>query len=116
MYEICPMFFFKPKTDEEAEPPTMLFSARKDKRAYLNELADKTKKYVEAQNENMARECLALAEIIFRYGDEHTRNLVSGIYVFAVSSFLEIRNINVSDLFPELLRLEYKRQINPQGL
>lgn len=121
--EICRMIFFKPNTKKvvqrsegQAEPSTMMFSARRNKDEYLKELAETTKNYIGTGNEFMARQCLELAEIIYRYGDEQTRNLVSNIYVFAVSGFLEINQLNANDIFPELLRIEYKRQVDPSGL
>lgn len=74
--------------------------------------ADITKAAIVSGNINRAKKCLALAEQLFITGSNETKNAISNIYVFSVSTFMELRHCSISNLFPKSLKAEYLKQIN----
>ena len=78
--------------------------------------ADITKKSIVSGNIVRAKKCLALAERLFINGSIETKNAISNVYVFSVSSFMEVRHCNISHLFPQTLKAEYIKQINTSGV
>jgi hypothetical protein len=73
--------------------------------------AEITQKAIVSGNINRAKKCLAHAEQLFINGSRETKNVISNIYVFSVSSFMELRNCSISNLFPKGLKAEYIKQI-----
>lgn len=59
-----------------------------------------------------ANRCLKKAEEILIKGTAEIKNAVANVYVFSVTSFMEIHHCNIRNLFPELLQAEYKKQVN----
>ena len=49
-------------------------------------------------------------------GTLEIRNAVSNVYLFSVSSFMELNHINVRPLLPMSLEKEYVHQINAKGI
>lgn len=78
--------------------------------------AEITKKSIISGNIVRAKKCLALAERLFITGSIETKNAISNVYVFSVSSFMEVRHCNISHLFPQTLKAEYIKQINTSGV
>lgn len=78
--------------------------------------AEITKKAIIAGNIARAKKCLAHAEYLFNSGNNETKSVISNIYVFSVSSFMELRHCSISNLFPQNLKLEYNKQINSLGV
>jgi hypothetical protein len=78
--------------------------------------AEITKKSIISGNIVRAKKCLALAERLFISGSIETKNAISNVYVFSVSSFMEVRHCNISHLFPQTLKAEYIKQINASGV
>ncbi len=78
--------------------------------------AEITKMAIITGNINRAKKCLALAERLFETGSNETKNAISNVYVFSVSSFLELRHCTISNLFPKSLKAEYIKQINVSGV
>ena len=78
--------------------------------------ADITKKAIISGNINRAKKCLALAERLFETGSNETKNAISNVYVFSVSSFMELHHCTISNLFPKSLKAEYIKQINASGV
>jgi len=74
--------------------------------------ADITKKFIISGNISRAKKCLELAERLFATGSNETKNAISNVYVYSVSTFMELRHCNISNLFPQALRSEYLKQIN----
>jgi len=74
--------------------------------------AEITKTAIITGNINRARKCLALAERLLVNGNNETRIAITNVYVFSVSSFMELRHCSISNLFPISLKAEYIRQIN----
>jgi hypothetical protein len=78
--------------------------------------AEVTKNAIISGNINRAKKCLALAERLFETGSNETRSVISNVYVFSVSSFMELRHCSISNLFPKSLKAEYIKQINTSGV
>ena len=78
--------------------------------------AEITKTAIITGNINRAKKCLALAERLFETGSNETKNAISNVYVFSVSSFMELRHCTISNLFPKSLKAEYIKQINTSGV
>lgn len=78
--------------------------------------AEITKKSIISGNIVRAKKCLALAERLFISGSIETKNAISNVYVFSVSSFMEMRHCNISHLFPQSLKAEYIKQVNTSGV
>ncbi|EKT4497828.1 hypothetical protein SL054_000543 [Flavobacterium psychrophilum] len=69
--------------------------------------AEITKKAIITGNITRAKKCLDLAEQLFATGSHETKNAISNVYIFSVSSFMELRHCSISNLFPKLLKAEY---------
>jgi hypothetical protein len=78
--------------------------------------AEITKIAIITGNINRAKKCLALAERLFETGSNETKSAISNVYVFSVSSFMELRHCSISNLFPKSLKAEYVKQINTSGV
>jgi hypothetical protein len=78
--------------------------------------AEITKTAIITGNISRAKKCLALAERLFISGSNETKNAISNVYIFSVSSFMELRHCNISNLFPQTLKAEYIKQINTSGV
>lgn len=74
--------------------------------------ADITTKFIISGNIGRAKKCLALAERLFATGSNETKAAISNVYVYSVSTFMELRHCSISNLFPQALRTEYLKQIN----
>jgi hypothetical protein len=92
----------------------------KNKIATIYEQAERfaeiTKVAIITGNISRAKKCLALAERLFETGSNETKIAISNVYVFSVSSFMELRYCNISNLFPKSLKAEYIKQINASGV
>ena len=78
--------------------------------------AEITKSAIVSGNIVRAKKCLALAEKLFVTGSSETKSVISNVYVFSVSSFMELRHCSISNLFPQSLKAEYLKQINTSGV
>lgn len=74
--------------------------------------ADITKKAIISGNISRAKKLLNIAENLLETGSTETKNVISNVYVYSVSTFLELRHCSISNLFPKALRAEYIKQIN----
>jgi hypothetical protein len=78
--------------------------------------AEVTKKAIVSGNILRAKKCLDKAEELFETGTNETKNVISNVYVYSVSTFMELRNCSISNLFPQNLKTEYLKQINAIGV
>ena len=78
--------------------------------------AEITKTAIITGNIFRAKKCLALAEQLLITGSNETKIAISNVYLFSVSSFMELRRCNISNLFPKTLKAEYVKQINATGV
>ncbi len=76
--------------------------------------AEITKKAIISGNIHRAKRYLDFAEQLFTYGSDETKKAITQIYLFSVSTFMEVRHCNISNLFPKSLKAEYSKQIPPQ--
>ncbi len=79
-------------------------------------LAEITQAFIISGNINRAKKCLAVADKLLQNGSKETKNAISNVYVFSVSTFMELRRCSISNLFPQHLKLEYNKQINSLGV
>ena len=78
--------------------------------------AEITKTAIISGNIIRAKKCLTLAERLLVSGSTETIAVIANVYVFSVSTFLEWRHYNISNLFPKSLKAEYLKQINTSGV
>ena len=78
--------------------------------------ADVTKTLIAKGNINRAKKCLQIAEEIFVNGTSEVKNAISNIYLYSVSSFMEMHHCNIKGLLPSSLKNEYYKQVNASGL
>lgn len=79
-------------------------------------LAEITKTFIISGNIERAKKCLAVADKLLVTGSSETKNAISNVFVFSVSSFMELRRCSIANLFPQNLKLEYTKQINTFGV
>ncbi|MBK9222807.1 MAG: hypothetical protein IPO16_11915 [Saprospiraceae bacterium] len=82
----------------------------------VQRLADVTNWLIQKGNIKKARRYLQITEDIFNKGTSEVKNAISNIYVFSVSSFMEIQHCMFTNLFPESLHSEYQKQIHASGI
>lgn len=78
--------------------------------------AEVTKAAIVSGDITRAKKWLALAERLFTTGSYETQNAISNVYVFSVSTFMEMRHCSIANLFPQSLKKEYLKQINTFGV
>ena len=78
--------------------------------------AEITKKAIIAGNIVRAKKFLAFAEKLFITGTSETKSVISNVYVYSVSTFMEMRHCSISDLFPKTLKAASIKQINTSGV
>lgn len=78
--------------------------------------AEITKTAIITGNISRAKKCLALAERLLATGSNETKIAISNVYLFSVSSFMEMRHCTISNLFPKSLKSEYIKQIYASGV
>lgn len=71
-----------------------------------------TNKAIVSGNISRAKKFLNIAENLLVTGCNETKEVISTVYIYSVSTFLEIRHCNISNLFPKTLKAEYVKQIN----
>ena len=74
--------------------------------------AEITNKAIISGNISRAKKLLAVAENLLETGSNETKIVISNVYVYSVTSFMELRHCSISNLFPKALRAEYIKQIN----
>ena len=75
----------------------------------MQRFADITKTLIMTGNIYRAKRCLEKAEDIFNKGTDEIKNAVTNVYVFSVSSFMELHKCSIRDLFPITLKAEYRK-------
>ena len=80
------------------------------------QFAEITKNLIRKGNILRVKKCLNIAEQLLVNGNAETKNLISNIYVFSVSTFMEMHNCSIANLFPQSLRKEYITQVNAMGV
>ena len=80
------------------------------------QFAEITKNLIRKGNILRVKKCLNVAEQLLVNGNAETKNVISNIYVFSVSTFMEMHNCSIANLFPQSLRKEYIAQVNASGI
>ena len=63
-----------------------------------------------------AKRCVLAAERMFNKGNDRIKNAISNVYVYSLSTFMEMHHCNIKDLFPKTLQKEYYKQVNTSGI
>ncbi len=84
--------------------------------AQMQRFADITKTSLKEGNLERARHCAIIAEEIFNNGTSEVKNIVENVYVFSVTSFMELKNYKVESIFAASLLSVYIHQINTSGV
>lgn len=80
------------------------------------QFAEITKTLIRKGNILRVKKCLSVAEQLLITGNTETKNVISNIYVFSVSTFMEMHNCSIANLFPQSLRKEYISQVNASSV
>ena len=72
--------------------------------------AEITKKALIAGNVQRAKKCIRVAEKLFVTGGTETRGIIANVYLYSIASFLKVKHCTISNLFPEVLKIEYAKQ------
>ncbi|MBX3107124.1 hypothetical protein SDC9_50770 [bioreactor metagenome] len=78
--------------------------------------ADVTKSFIISGNIRRAIRCMQVTENLFTKGNIEIQNAISNVYVFSVSSFMEIHHCSIRNFFPKNLQNEYYKQVNTSGI
>ncbi|GAB1395512.1 MAG TPA: hypothetical protein PKN57_10900 [Saprospiraceae bacterium] len=78
--------------------------------------ADVTKKLIITGNVKRAKRCLNVASNLMEKGNKEIQNAISNVYVYSLSSFMELHHCAIKNFFPKNLQNEYHNQINASGL
>ncbi len=80
------------------------------------QFAEITKNLLRKGNVLRAKKCLVIAEQLLTTGSAETKTAISNIYVFSVSTFMEVHRCTIANFFPPLLKKEYTAQVNASGV
>jgi hypothetical protein len=61
----------------------------------MQRFADITKEFIKIGNVGRAKRCLNVAETIFNQSTEDVKNVIGNIYVYSISSFMELHNCKI---------------------
>ena len=78
--------------------------------------ADVTQKLIINGNIQRAKHYLSIASDLMEKGNKEVQNAISNVYVFSVSSFMELYHCAIRNFFPKNLQNEYRKQINTSGI
>ena len=78
--------------------------------------AEITKTLIIRGNIRRAKRCLQMAESLFDNGTSEIKNAITNVYLFSISTFLELHHCNIKGLLPSNLQKEYYKQVNTSGL
>ena len=78
----------------------------------MQRFAEVTKTLIINGNIERAKRCLKTAEEVFNRGTTPIQNAITNVYVFSVTTFMEMHNCNIKNLFPENLKTAYLKQID----
>lgn len=93
-------------------------STQKKRNVYLQmqSFAATTKTLLIQGNMLRVKKCIGLVENLFVNGNNEVRNAISNVYLYSLTSFMEMHRYHVKELLPIKLREEYCKQINTSSL
>ncbi len=80
------------------------------------QFAEITKSLIRNGNIKRAKKCLDIAEQLLVNSNAETKAVITNVYVYSVSTFMEIHKCTIANLFPPALKREYVSQINASGI
>lgn len=82
----------------------------------MERFADLTKVFISQGKIERAKKCLLIAETLLISGSKEVQQTIQVVYVFSVSSYMELKHCNIKDLFPTSLKEVYTKQIDTSCL
>jgi hypothetical protein len=82
----------------------------------VQHFADLTKMFLQIGDMKRAKKCLQIADNYFVHGNEVMKNMISNIYLYSVSGFMEMHDFSINEILPENLKNEYYKQVNTSGI
>lgn len=78
--------------------------------------AEITKQLIISGNIQKAKRFIMLAEDIFNKGTADIKNAVSNVYIYSVTSFMELHHCNVKDFLPSTFQKVYYKEVYSLGV
>lgn len=94
----------------------MKMKAKKSIDRQMHEFAETTIDFLKKGDVEAAKASLQEAEQIYLNGTPEQKDAVVCVYLFYVSTFMEVHHCNIKGLFPENLLKEYYKQVNTTGI
>jgi hypothetical protein len=99
---------------------TKIYISKKSLAIYIaiSNFTDCTKHAVEEHNFNLAKKCFALAETLYRQGDNLVRLLIENSFVYSFSSFMpqnQPERLIIRSIIPARLYDVYMKQVMQSG-
>lgn len=82
----------------------------------MQRFADITKQLIMIGNIGRAKLFMNIAENIFKTGNSEVKNAITNVYIYSVSTFMELHKCNIRNLFPDFLKSEYQKQVRASGI
>jgi hypothetical protein len=82
----------------------------------MQSIANITKALLSEGNTDRAKRYMLLVEELFINGSTEVKNGVTNVFLFSVTSFMELSQLNIRTLLPKQLEIEYDHQINAAGV
>lgn len=81
----------------------------------MQRLAEVTKSCIVQGNIERAKKCISAAEHLYNNGTTEIKNAISNVFLFSLTTFMEMHHCSIKNLLPASLINEYKKQINSPG-
>ena len=82
----------------------------------MQSFATTTKNLLVQGNIQRANTCLQIIDRLFAKGNNELKNAISNVYLYSLTSFLEMYRYDIKSLLPLSLQGEYYKQINTSSL
>ncbi len=82
----------------------------------MQRFANVTQTLILQGNLKRAKKCLQVAENTFNKGNTEIKNAITNVYLFSVSTFMEIHHYSIKTLLPNSLQNEYYKQVKGSGI
>lgn len=82
----------------------------------MHRFANVTKTCIITGNIIRAKKCLSVAETLWKNGTNAVKLAVANVFIFSLTSFMEVHHCNIKQLFPVELFSEYYNQVSNSGV
>ncbi|MES2479597.1 MAG: hypothetical protein V4561_10940 [Bacteroidota bacterium] len=81
----------------------------------MRRLVNITEKFLLSGNTARAKRCFTIAEDLLSRGSAEMKCAVSNVFVYSISSFMELHHFKIRTYFPQSLQKEYYSQVYCSG-